>query len=78
MSLGQPEKKMDAAAAAGVDGIEVFELDLVVSDLSRRRCGVRGAFYCPTAVSTPLAEVGETREIDGRTYLRPRDRRLST
>ncbi|MBO0819599.1 MAG: 3-oxoacid CoA-transferase subunit A [Nocardiopsaceae bacterium] len=28
-----------------------------------------GAFYCPTAVGTPLAEGKETREIDGRTYL---------
>jgi 3-oxoadipate CoA-transferase alpha subunit len=28
-----------------------------------------GAFYCPTAVGTPLAEGKETREIDGRTYV---------
>jgi 3-oxoadipate CoA-transferase, alpha subunit len=28
-----------------------------------------GAFYCPTAVGTPLAEGRETRVIDGRTYL---------
>src|SRR5690348_4254054 len=28
-----------------------------------------GAFYCPTAVGTPLAEGRETREIDGRIYL---------
>ncbi|MCC9708415.1 3-oxoacid CoA-transferase subunit A [Streptomyces sp. MNU76] len=28
-----------------------------------------GAFYCPTAVGTPLAEDKEVREIDGRTYL---------
>lgn len=28
-----------------------------------------GAFYCPTAVGTPLAEGRETREIDGRTYV---------
>jgi 3-oxoadipate CoA-transferase, alpha subunit len=28
-----------------------------------------GAFYCPTAVGTPLAEGKETRVIDGRTYL---------
>ncbi|MDX3799577.1 3-oxoacid CoA-transferase subunit A [Streptomyces sp. AK04-3B] len=28
-----------------------------------------GAFYCPTAVGTPLAEGKEEREIDGRTYL---------
>ena len=28
-----------------------------------------GAFYCPTAVGTPLAEGKETREIDGRGYL---------
>lgn len=28
-----------------------------------------GAFYCPTAVGTPLAEGRETREIGGRTYL---------
>ncbi|MFF4633634.1 3-oxoacid CoA-transferase subunit A [Streptomyces griseorubiginosus] len=28
-----------------------------------------GAFYCPTAVGTPLAEGKEVREIDGRTYL---------
>lgn len=28
-----------------------------------------GAFYCPTAVGTPLAEGKETRVIEGRTYL---------
>ncbi|MEU1518359.1 3-oxoacid CoA-transferase subunit A [Streptomyces sp. NPDC005811] len=28
-----------------------------------------GAFYCPTAVGTPLAEGKEVRTIDGRTYL---------
>ncbi|MBM7367852.1 3-oxoacid CoA-transferase subunit A [Gordonia hydrophobica] len=28
-----------------------------------------GAFYCPTAVGTPIAEGKETRVIDGRTYL---------
>lgn len=28
-----------------------------------------GAFYCPTAVGTPLAEGKETRLIDGRTYV---------
>src|ERR1700759_4491915 len=28
-----------------------------------------GAFFCPTAVGTPLAEGMETREIDGRTYV---------
>ena len=28
-----------------------------------------GAFYCPTAVGTPLAQGKETREIDGRTYV---------
>jgi 3-oxoadipate CoA-transferase alpha subunit len=28
-----------------------------------------GAFFCPTAVRTPLAEGKETREIDGRTYI---------
>jgi len=28
-----------------------------------------GAFFCPTAVGTPLAAGKETREIDGRTYV---------
>lgn len=28
-----------------------------------------GAFFCPTAVGTPLAEGKETREIEGRTYV---------
>src|SRR6201991_2566136 len=28
-----------------------------------------GAFYCPTAVGTPLAEDKETRDIDGRSYV---------
>ncbi|WP_425842271.1 3-oxoacid CoA-transferase subunit A [Streptomyces fractus] len=28
-----------------------------------------GAFFCPAAVGTPLAEGKETREIDGRTYV---------
>ena len=28
-----------------------------------------GAFYCPTAVGTPLADGKETRDIDGRSYV---------
>lgn len=31
--------------------------------------GVIGAFFCPTAVGTPLAEGKETRAIDGRDYV---------
>lgn len=40
---GSLEEKMDAAAAAGFDGIEVFELDLVVSDLSPEEVRARAA-----------------------------------
>jgi 3-oxoadipate CoA-transferase alpha subunit len=31
--------------------------------------GAIGAFFCPTAVGTPLAEGKETRAIDGRDYV---------
>lgn len=40
---GSLEEKMDAAAAAGFDGIEVFEADLVVSDLSPEEVRARAA-----------------------------------
>ena len=43
---GTLEDKLDAAAAAGFDGVEIFEPDLVASSWSpgqvRRRCAGRG------------------------------------
>lgn len=51
---GSLEEKLDAAAAAGFDGVEVFEADLVVSDLSPEevraradRLGLRLDLYQP-------------------------------
>jgi 3-oxoadipate CoA-transferase alpha subunit len=50
-----------------------IELDLVpqgnLAERMRAAGAGIGAFFCPTAVGTPLAAGKETREIDGRTYV---------
>jgi 3-oxoadipate CoA-transferase alpha subunit len=50
-----------------------LELELVpqgnLSERMRAAGAGIGAFFCPTAVGTPLADGKETREIDGRTYV---------
>jgi 3-oxoadipate CoA-transferase alpha subunit len=50
-----------------------IELDVVpqgnLAERMRAAGAGIGAFFCPTAVGTPLAEGKETREIDGRTYV---------
>jgi 3-oxoadipate CoA-transferase, alpha subunit len=50
-----------------------IELDVVpqgnLAERMRAAGAGIGAFYCPTAVGTPLADGRETREIDGRTYV---------
>jgi 3-oxoadipate CoA-transferase alpha subunit len=50
-----------------------IELDVVpqgnLAERMRAAGAGIGAFFCPTAVGTPLADGKETREIDGRTYV---------
>jgi 3-oxoadipate CoA-transferase, alpha subunit len=50
-----------------------IELDVVpqgnLAERMRAAGAGIGAFFCPTAVGTPLAEGKETREIDGRAYV---------
>ena len=50
-----------------------IELDVVpqgnLAERMRAAGAGIGAFFCPTAVGTPLAEGRETREIDGRAYV---------
>ncbi|WP_203337705.1 3-oxoacid CoA-transferase subunit A [Nocardioides limicola] len=50
-----------------------IELDVVpqgnLAERMRAAGAGIGAFYCPTAVGTPLADGKESRVIDGRTYL---------
>jgi len=50
-----------------------IELDVVpqgnLAERMRAAGAGIGAFFCPTAVGTPLAAGKETREIDGRTYV---------
>ncbi|KXO99176.1 3-oxoacid CoA-transferase subunit A [Tsukamurella pseudospumae] len=53
---------------AGKVDLEVVPQGNLAERMRAAGAGI-GAFYCPTAVGTPLAEGKETREIDGRTYL---------
>ncbi|MEU0407672.1 3-oxoacid CoA-transferase subunit A [Streptomyces griseorubiginosus] len=53
---------------AGKIELEVVPQGNLAERLRAAGAGI-GAFYCPTAVGTPLAEGKEVREIDGRTYL---------
>lgn len=58
----------DALYHAGKIELEVVPQGNLAERLRAAGAGI-GAFYCPTAVGTPLAEGRETRVIDGREYL---------
>lgn len=58
----------DELYLAGKVELEVVPQGNLAERMRAAGAGI-GAFYCPTAVGTPLAEGKETREIDGRTYL---------
>jgi 3-oxoadipate CoA-transferase alpha subunit len=58
----------DGLYRAGKVELEVVPQGNLTERLRAAGAGI-GAFFCPTAVGTPLAEGKETREIDGRTYV---------
>ncbi|MFD7135842.1 3-oxoacid CoA-transferase subunit A [Streptomyces sp. NPDC059894] len=58
----------DGLYRAGQVELEVVAQGNLAERLRAAGAGI-GAFFCPTAVGTPLAEGKETRVIDGRTYL---------
>ncbi|OZC74011.1 3-oxoadipate CoA-transferase [Rhodococcus sp. 06-462-5] len=58
----------DGLYRAGDIQLEVVPQGTLAERLRAAGAGI-GAFYCPTAVGTPLAEGKEQREIDGRTYI---------
>jgi len=58
----------DGLYRAGKIDLEVVPQGNLAERMRAAGAGI-GAFYCPTAVGTPLAEGKEVREIDGRTYL---------
>ena len=58
----------DALYRAGKIELEVVPQGNLAERMRAAGAGI-GAFYCPTAVGTPLAEVKEVRTIDGRDYL---------
>jgi 3-oxoadipate CoA-transferase, alpha subunit len=58
----------DGLYRAGKVELEVVPQGNLAERMRAAGAGI-GAFYCPTAVGTPLAEGKETREIDGRTYV---------
>ena len=58
----------DGLYRAGKIELEVVPQGNLVERMRAAGAGI-GAFYCPTAVGTPLAEGKEEREIDGRRYL---------
>ncbi|AVV44091.1 3-oxoacid CoA-transferase subunit A [Streptomyces sp. ID05-04B] len=58
----------DGLYRAGKVELEVVPQGNLAERMRAAGAGI-GAFYCPTAVGTPLAEGKELREIDGRTYL---------
>jgi 3-oxoadipate CoA-transferase alpha subunit len=58
----------DGLYRAGRIELEVVPQGNLAERMRAAGAGI-GAFYCPTAVGTPLAEGKETREIDGRTYV---------
>jgi 3-dehydroshikimate dehydratase len=57
---GSLTEKLHACAAAGFDGVEVFEPDLIASDHSPEeiRCLARRLARLPEIVSTRIAENG--------------------
>jgi 3-oxoadipate CoA-transferase alpha subunit len=58
----------DRLYRAGQVELEVVPQGNLAERMRAAGAGI-GAFYCPTAVGTPLAEGKETREIDGRGYV---------
>ncbi|WP_019144882.1 3-oxoacid CoA-transferase subunit A [Aeromicrobium massiliense] len=58
----------DELYRAGKIELEVVPQGNLAERMRAAGAGI-GAFYCPTAVGTPLAEGKEVREIDGRTYV---------
>jgi 3-oxoadipate CoA-transferase alpha subunit len=58
----------DGLYRAGEIELEVVPQGNLAERMRAAGAGI-GAFFCPTAVGTPLAEGKETREIDGRTYV---------
>jgi 3-oxoadipate CoA-transferase, alpha subunit len=58
----------DALYREGKVELEVVPQGNLAERMRAAGAGI-GAFFCPTAVGTPLAEGKETREIDGRTYV---------
>ncbi|TWG06397.1 3-oxoadipate CoA-transferase alpha subunit [Streptomyces brevispora] len=58
----------DSLYRAGRIELEVVPQGNLAERIRAAGAGI-GAFFCPTAVGTPLAEGKETRVIDGRTYV---------
>jgi 3-oxoadipate CoA-transferase alpha subunit len=58
----------DELYRAGLVELEVVPQGTLAERIRAAGAGI-GAFYCPTAVGTPLAEGRETRVIDGREHL---------
>jgi len=58
----------DGLYRAGKIELEVVPQGNLAERMRAAGAGI-GAFFCPTAVGTPLAEGKETREIDGRAYV---------
>jgi len=58
----------DGLYRAGKIDLEVVPQGNLAERMRAAGAGI-GAFYCPTAVGTPLAEGKEEREIDGRKYV---------
>ncbi|MEU6379005.1 3-oxoacid CoA-transferase subunit A [Streptomyces sp. NPDC046909] len=58
----------DGLYRAGKIELEVVPQGNLAERMRAAGAGI-GAFYCPTAVGTPLAEGKEVREIDGRRYV---------
>lgn len=58
----------DGLYRAGDIQLEVVPQGTLAERMRAAGAGI-GAFYCPTAVGTPLAEGKEQRVIDGRTYI---------
>ncbi|MBY6685590.1 3-oxoacid CoA-transferase subunit A [Rhodococcus sp. BP-149] len=58
----------DGLYRAGAITLEVVPQGTLAERLRAAGAGI-GAFYCPTAVETPLADGKEQREIDGRQYI---------
>src|SRR6201997_4851759 len=58
----------DGLYRAGKIDLEVVPQGNLAERMRAAGAGI-GAFFCPTAVGTPLAEGKENREIDGRTHV---------